>query len=63
MTIWFEEFCFGQDIWDVLIFLQKFQPLIQWLNYILHPQLQKVFLPPGTDFLRRNFHNIEEEFS
>ena len=26
-------------------------------------QLQKVFLPPGTDFLRRNFPNIEEEFS
>ena len=26
-------------------------------------QLQKVFLPPGTDFLRRNFSNIEEEFS
>ena len=26
-------------------------------------QLQKVFLPSGTDFLRRNFPNIEEEFS
>ena len=25
--------------------------------------LQKVFLPPGTCFLRRNFPNIEEEFS
>ena len=27
------------------------------------PQLEKVFLPPGTCFLRRNFPNIEEEFS
>ena len=26
-------------------------------------QLQKVFLPPGTWFLRQNFPNIEEEFS
>ena len=26
-------------------------------------QLQKVFLPPGTCFLRQNFLNIEEEFS
>ena len=26
-------------------------------------QLQKVFLPPGSCFLRRNFPNIEEEFS
>ena len=26
-------------------------------------QLQKVFLPPGTGFLRQNFPNIEEEFS
>ena len=29
----------------------------------LEAQLQKVFLPPGTDFLRQNFPNIEEEFS
>ena len=27
------------------------------------PQLEKVFLPPGTCFLRQNFPNIEEEFS
>ena len=27
------------------------------------PQLEKVFLPPGTVFLRRNFPNIEKEFS
>ena len=26
-------------------------------------QLEKVFLPLGTGFLRRNFPNIEEEFS
>ena len=26
-------------------------------------QLEKVFLPPGTVFLRRNFPNIEDEFS
>ena len=26
-------------------------------------QLQKVFLPPGTGFLRRNFPNVEEKFS
>ena len=26
-------------------------------------QLQKVFLPPGTGFLRRNFPNIDKEFS
>ena len=26
-------------------------------------QLEKVLLPPGTGFLRRNFPNIEEEFS
>ena len=26
-------------------------------------QLEKVFLPPGTGSLRRNFLNIEEEFS
>ena len=26
-------------------------------------QLQKVFLPPGTGFLRRNFPNIDDEFS
>ena len=26
-------------------------------------QLQKVFLAPGTDFLRQNFPFIEEEFS
>ena len=30
--------------------------------HTLAAQLQKVFLPPGTDFLRRNFPNIEEEF-
>ena len=29
----------------------------------LGPQLQKVFLPPGTGFLRRNFPNIDDEFS
>ena len=33
------------------------------LLIIVNAQLQKVFLPPGTDFLRRNFPNIEEEFS
>ena len=26
-------------------------------------QFQKVFLPPGTCFLRQNWPNIEEEFS
>ena len=26
-------------------------------------QLQKVFLPPGSGFLRRNFPNIDDEFS
>ena len=30
---------------------------------VLYAQLQKVFLPPGTCFLRQNFPNIEEEFS
>ena len=25
-------------------------------------QLQKVFLPPGSGFLRRNFPNIDEDF-
>ena len=25
-------------------------------------QLEEVFLPPGTGFLRRNFPNIEEDF-
>ena len=34
-----------------------------WIIGTLEPQLQKVFLPPGTNFLRRNFPNIEEEFS
>ena len=27
------------------------------------PQLEKVFLFPGSRFLRRNFPNIDEEFS
>ena len=26
-------------------------------------QLEKVFLPPGSGFLRRNFPNIDDEFS
>ena len=34
----------------------------KWWQFMT-AQLQKVFLPPGTDFLRRNFPNIEEEFS
>ena len=29
----------------------------------LPTQLQKVFLPPGSGFLRRNFPNIDDEFS
>ena len=33
------------------------------INQMTQAQLQKVFLPPGTDFLRQNFPNIEEEFS
>ena len=33
------------------------------LTSSLRTQLEKVFLPPGTCFLRRNFPNIEEEFS
>ena len=28
----------------------------------LDAQLQKVFLPPGSGFLRRNFPNIDDEF-
>ena len=35
----------------------------QFFPYTFLPQLQKVFLSPGTCFLRRNFPNIEEEFS
>ena len=32
-------------------------------GYWKFAQLQKVFLPPGTGFLRRNFPNIDDEFS
>ena len=45
-----------------------FEKLIPALNVqysadVTLPQLQKVFLPPGTGFLRRNFPNIDDEFS
>ena len=33
------------------------------LNLMSESQFEKVFLPPGTGFLRRNFPNIDDEFS
>ena len=32
-------------------------------NLTCGAQLQKVFLPPGSGFLRRNFPNFDDEFS
>ena len=46
---------------------QLFNIILNQVQFILQAmcctQLQKVLLPLGTDFLRRNFPNIEEEFS
>ena len=63
LTLYLENM-FG-DISEILSVDFKSAHISHYHNYVhnQHPQLEKVFLPPGSGFLRRNFPNIDDEFS
>ena len=58
----FFEFWVEKHFLIVLPLDQSKSPLICH-QFNLFAQLQKVFLPPGSGFLRRNFPNFDDEFS